>query len=137
LYALLFVAWILFRPVRDYYVLEKRFFSLEDRGREGHPRLDRSSKIGSSVYQCFDDYTAAKVKFDEGEVGYLPGTDGTSVEGEQHLFVVAARTKALAVSRLKLIDWVFVSGFLGGFPVELHKTPLGNIRKRRVALEKQ
>lgn len=134
LYALLFAAWILFRPVRDYYVLETRFFSLEDRGSERRPKLDRSSKLQPSVYRCFDDYTVAKAQYDEGEIG-LPGTD-TSVEGEQHLYIVAARTKALAVKRLKWINWHFIGSIFGDYPVTLHRTPWETIHKRREAINR-
>lgn len=124
-YAVLIVAWLLFRPLRDHYVLEICYFkrvylsTLPDRG----------EKDGPSVYKCFDDYLAAKATFDQNELTLIPSTDNEWIETEQSIFMVSARTKALAISGLKWKHWFFGSLF-GSYGVVLHRT---DIHKRRKA----
>jgi hypothetical protein len=132
LYAVLIATWILFRPLRDYFVLEIRYFNrvylreLPDRGKQNGP----------AVYQCFDDYLAAKAMFDQNERALIPSTDNEWTETEQCLLMVSARTKGLALRGLKWQDWFFGSLF-GSYGQVLHRTPYADIFERRKAYRQQ
>lgn len=124
----------LLRPLRDYYVLETRYFNRVYPSNEPYrgETPNRGEKNGPSVYECFDDYAAAKARFNQNELTRIPITDNEWIEFEQSIFMVSARTKAFAVSALKWRDWFFGSLF-GSYGVVLQQTSHADIMKRRKA----
>jgi hypothetical protein len=124
---LLIIAWVLLRPLRDFYVLEWSYFKrvYEDPWRGELPK--RGERLDPFIYQCFDNYLAAKAVFDRTELEHMG--DDASTEAEQKLFVVPARTKAMATRGAKR-KGVLLRLF-GGHPVLLHRTPDADIRERR------
>jgi hypothetical protein len=90
-------AWLLsvlydaFRPVKDYYVLQRHYFErlFEEPWR---------GKLLSEHYHGFQDYLAAKAVFERLE-GYV--LDDSQQEVEHTLFMVPARSKQAAINNLK------------------------------------
>lgn len=129
IYVALFVAWMLLRPVRDFYVLEWLYFRRVYKEPRRGELPDRGEQIGNSVCMGFDDYLAAKAKFDRSELDHMPRVNDEWKEAEQRLFVVSARTKAMAINGVK-----WKSGLFSLFTDQgtlLHKTPDLDIRRRR------
>ena len=94
--SVLVIAWAGFyflRPSKDYYVLQRSYFR----------RLHESPWRGMAEgihHRCFTDYLAAKAAFDVFE-NYKLNTDPWGNEAEHSLFLVPAKSKAAAISRLK------------------------------------
>ncbi len=102
-----------FRPVRDFYVVQRLYFN-----RVSGQRRD----LDSAHYHGFDDYLAAKACFEWWEAN-TGGLDNSQQEAEHSVLMVPARSKASAVARLK------GNAALG--KEWLHRTPHDLIRKRR------
>jgi hypothetical protein len=117
---LLLLAWLLYnalRPVKDYYVLQRLYF---DRLHQDPWRDDQFS----AHYHGFDDFLAAKAVFDLYEAEYIQVLDTARTEAEHNLFMISARSKASAISRLKRGKFILGKELLC-------KTPYGDILKRR------
>jgi hypothetical protein len=132
LYAVLIVAWFLFRPLRDYYVLEVRYFNRVYRNKEPYSgeMPSRGDQNGPSLHECFDDFVAAKAKFDYNELNLIPVAENEWIESQQSILKVSARTRAFTLIALKGRNWFFGS-FFGSRDVVLHTTPVADIMKRR------
>jgi hypothetical protein len=93
----LVVGWLFYdamRPVKDYYVLQRRYFE----------RLYEEPWRGKQLaahYHGFDDYLAAKAVFERHEENYINVLDDGGQEAEHTLFMTTARTKSAALNRLK------------------------------------
>jgi hypothetical protein len=129
---LILIAWVLLRPLRDFYVLEWLYFKrvYEDPWRGDLPK--RGERIAPFTYQCFDNYLAAKAAFERAEWEHIPRFDDPSTEAEQRLFAVPARTKAMAVKGVERKGMLF--RIFSGQPVLLHQTPDAEVRNRRKAV---
>jgi hypothetical protein len=114
---LLFLAiFVLLYRTRDYYIVQRLYFD----------RLYRDpwrGKLFAAYYESFDNYLAARALFDLNEGQYISVLDTDQQEAEHSLFVVPARSKAGAVSRLK-------AGKAHDKAL-LHKTPFNVILARR------
>lgn len=125
---LLLIAWlayVAFRPTRDYYVLQRHYFH---RIYEPPKPLARG-KLFAAHYDGFDDYLPAKAAFDLNEGSYLRVLDDGGQEAEHKLFAVPARSRARAIARLrtgKAYDKRLVS-----------ETPYSEILKRRAYWAKE
>ena len=94
--SVLVIAWAGYRFLRaskDYYVLRRSYFR----------RIQEAPWRGmteSVHYHVFTDYTASKAAFDVFE-NYNMNRDVSGNEAEHSLFLVPAKSKVMAISRLK------------------------------------
>jgi hypothetical protein len=111
-----YIVCCLLRPMRDFYVVQRRYFErLYDDPWRGHEL--------AVYHHGFDEYLAAKAFFDKYELDYIRGLDDGVQEAEHSLVVVAARTKISAVN--------YLSSGKAHRTESVHKTPHSDILKRR------